>query len=82
MVKSREEFFYFVLNHCQECVIRYNSQGVIAYCNDRLVELTGYGKEEIKGHYIGELFQNTFEETPEGIQLAPMYALRCFVIWI
>lgn len=73
MVKSREEFFYFVLNHCQECVIRYNSQGVIAYCNDRLVELTGYGKEEIKGHYIGELFQNTFEETPEGIQLAPMY---------
>ena len=45
MVKSREEFFYFVLNHCQECVIRYNSQGVIAYCNDRLVELTGYGKE-------------------------------------
>lgn len=77
MVKSREEFFYFVLNHCQECVIRYNSQGVIAYCNDRLVELTGYGKEEIKGHYIGELFKIHLKKHRRAYSLR-----RCIVIWI
>ena len=41
MTKNLEEFFYFILNHSQECIVRYDANGCINYCNDRLLELTG-----------------------------------------
>lgn len=60
MSKNRDERFYFILNHSQECIIRYDSHGIIDYCNDRVLELTGYSAGELIGAYMGELFQNVF----------------------
>ena len=60
MTKNLEEFFYFILNHSQECIVRYDANGCIKYCNDRLLELTGYSAGELVGAFIGELFQNVF----------------------
>lgn len=73
MQKNREEFFYFILNHSQECIIRYDSSGCIDYCNDRLLELTGYSESELMGVYIGELFQNVFTIVDAHIELADAY---------
>ncbi len=73
MQKNREEFFYFILNHSQECIIKYDSRGCIDYCNDRLLELTGYSAGELIGAYIGELIQNVFAIVENHIQLAEDY---------
>lgn len=73
MPKNREEFFYFILNHSQECIIKYDSHGCIGYCNDRLLELTGYSAGELIGAYIGELFQNVFIIVDNHIKLAEEY---------
>lgn len=73
MPKSRDEFFYFILNNSQECIIRYDSHGSISYCNDRLLELTGYSAGELIGAYIGELLQNVFQIVENHIELAPAY---------
>lgn len=73
MTKNREEFFYFILNHSQECMIKYDSRGCIDYCNDRLLELTGYSAGELIGAYIGELFQNVFTIVDNHIELADEY---------
>jgi len=73
MQKNREEFFYFILNHSQECIIKYDSRGCIGYCNDRLLELTGYSAGELIGVYIGELFQNVFVIVDNHIVLADEY---------
>jgi len=73
MQKNREEFFYFILNHSQECMIRYDAHGCIDYCNDRLLELTGYSAGELAGVYIGELFQNVFAIVDNHIELADAY---------
>ena len=54
MTKNLEEFFYFILNHSQECIVRYDANGCIKYCNDRLLELTGYSAGELVGAFIGE----------------------------
>lgn len=70
MSRNQEEFFYFILNHSQECIIRYDAHGCIEYCNDRLLELTGYSAGELKGVYIGELFQNVFVIEDNHIELA------------
>lgn len=70
MPKNRDEFFYFILNHSQECIIRYDEHGTIDYCNDRILELTGYSAGELIGAYIGELFQNVFEVSDNHIELA------------
>lgn len=70
MPKNREEFFYFILNHSQECIIRYDKHGCIDYCNDRLLELTGYSASELIGAYIGEIFQNVFVIVDNHIELA------------
>lgn len=69
MPKNRDEFFYFILNHSQECIIRYDKHGNIDYCNDRILELTGYSAGELIGAYIGELFQNVFEVSNNHIGL-------------
>ena len=73
MPKSREEFFYFVLNNSQECIIKYDSHGCINYCNDRLFELTGYSAGELIGKYVGELFLNVFVNVDDHIQLTDEY---------
>lgn len=73
MQKNREEFFYFILNHSQECIIKYDSRGCIDYCNDRLLELTGYSAGELIGAYIGELIQNVFIIEDHHIGLADEY---------
>lgn len=73
MPKNREEFFYFILNHSQECIIKYDSSGCINYCNDRLLELTGYNVSELMGVYIGELFQNVFTIVDNHIELTDAY---------
>jgi PAS domain S-box-containing protein len=73
MRNNQNELYYFVLNHVQECVIRYDVQGCISYCNDRVLELTGYTEKELIGSYVGELFKNTFEIIDGHIQLAKMY---------
>jgi PAS domain S-box-containing protein len=73
MQKNRGNLFYFILNHIQECVIRYDSHGCINYCNERVLELTGYSAGEIIGTYIGELFKNTFEVVDNHIQLVETY---------
>lgn len=73
MPKNREEFFYFILNHSQECIIKYDSSGCIDYCNDRLFELTGYSAGELVGVYIGELIQNVFVIEDGRIALADEY---------
>lgn len=73
MQKNREEFFYFILNHSQECIIKYDSRGCIDYCNDRLLELTGYSAGELTGAYIGELIQNVFAIVENHIQFADEY---------
>ncbi|MBQ2258507.1 MAG: PAS domain-containing protein [Lachnospiraceae bacterium] len=73
MPKNREEFFYFILNHSQECIIKYDSHGCIDYCNDRLLELTGYSAGELIGAYIGELIQNVFEIVDNHIELIAEY---------
>lgn len=70
MPKNREEFFYFILNNSQECIIRYDNHGSIDYCNDRLLNFTGYSAGELIGAYIGELFLNVFEIVNNRIQLA------------
>ncbi len=70
MPKNREEFFYFILNNSQECIIRYDSHGIISYCNDRLLELTGYSAGELIGTFVGELLQNVFEIVENHIELA------------
>lgn len=70
MSKNREEFLHYILNHIQECIIRFDSGGRIAYCNDRLLKLTGYQRAELNGAYIGELFQKgTFALADGSIQL-------------
>lgn len=73
MLKNRGEFFNFILNHSQECIIKYDVHGCIDYCNDRLLELTGYSAGELIGAYIGELFQNTFEIVDNYVRLAKIY---------
>ena len=73
MPKNREEFFYFILNHSQECIIKYDSHGCIDYCNDRLLELTGYSAGELIGAYIGELIQNVFEIVDNHVELIAEY---------
>lgn len=73
MLKSREELFYFILNNSQECIIRYDAHGCIEYCNERLLELTGYRVEELRGVYIGELIQNTFEIAENRVRLLAAY---------
>lgn len=73
MQKNREEFFYYVLNHSQECIIKYDSRGCIDYCNDRLLELTGYAAGELVGAYIGELIQNVFVIEGGHVELAEQY---------
>ena len=73
MPKSREEFFYFVLNNSQECIIKYDSHGCINYCNDRLFELTGYSAGELIGKYVEELFLNVFVNVDDHIQLTDEY---------
>lgn len=73
MPKSRDEFFYFILNNSQECIIKYDSHGSIGYCNDRLLELTGYSAGELIGAYIGELLQNVFEIVDGHIGLTAGY---------
>ena len=74
MPKNREEFFYFILNNSQECIIRYVSHGIISYCNDRLLELTGYSAGELIGTFVGELLQNVFEIVENHIELAEEYS--------
>ncbi len=74
MLKNREELFYFILNNSQECIIRYDVHGCIEYCNERLLELTGYKAEELMGVYVGELMQNTFEIVENRVQLLKTYA--------
>ena len=74
MPKNREEFFYFILNNSQECIIRYDSHGIISYCNDRLLELTGYSAGELIGTFVGELLQNVFEIVENHIELAEEYS--------
>lgn len=69
MPKKRDDFFYFILNHSQECIIRYDKHGNIDYCNDRMLELTGYSAGELIGAGVAELFQNIFEMTEDGIGL-------------
>lgn len=69
MPRNREEFFYFILNNSQECIIRYDGHGYIGYCNERLLELTGYSADELVGAYIGELFQNVFVVVDNHIEL-------------
>lgn len=73
MPKSREEFFYFVLNNSQECIVKYDSHGCINYCNDRLLELTGYSAGELIGTYVGELFLNVFVNIKDHIELTEEY---------
>jgi PAS domain S-box-containing protein len=73
MQENSGDLFYFVLDHIQECVVRYDKHGCISYCNDRLLELTGYTAVELVGTYIGELFKNTFEIVDGRIQLAKAY---------
>ncbi len=73
MHENREEFYYFILNHAQECIIKYDSHGCISYCNDRLSELTGYSAGELIGAYIGELFQNVFIMEDNHVRLADEY---------
>lgn len=73
MPKSRDEFFYFILNNSQECIIRYDSHGSINYCNDRLLELTGYSAGELIGAYIGELMQNVFAIVDNHVELTAAY---------
>jgi hypothetical protein len=33
MPRNREEFFYFILNNSQECIIRYDGHGCIGFWN-------------------------------------------------
>lgn len=73
MQRKFDEFFNFILNHSQECIIIYDKQGCIDYCNERLLELTGYSEDEIKGTYIGELFQNIFVMVNNQIELVEEY---------
>ncbi|MDE6619036.1 MAG: PAS domain-containing protein [Lachnospiraceae bacterium] len=73
MQKNQEEFFYFILNHSQECIIKYDSKGCIDYCNDRLLELTGYSAGELIGVYIDELIQNVFHIVDNHIELVDEY---------
>lgn len=73
MQENREEFFYFILNHSQECIIRCDSSGCINYCNDRLLGLTGYSADELAGVYVGELIQNVFAKTDNHIELTDAF---------
>lgn len=73
MAGNRGELFYFILNHSQECMIKYDSRGCIDYCNDRLLGLTGYTAGELIGAYIGELIQNVFVIVDDHIELADAY---------
>lgn len=74
MIKNREELLYYALNNSQECIIRYDSNGCISFCNERLLGLTGYAATDLLGVYIGELFQNTFEIVDNHVQLARAYS--------
>ena len=73
MTKNREEFFYFILNHSQECIIQCDTQGCVDYCNDQLTQLTGYNASELIGVFIGELFQNVFVVVENHIELIDDY---------
>jgi PAS domain S-box-containing protein len=67
------DLYYFVLDHIQECIIRYDKNGRICYCNERILELTGYTEKELIGMYVGELFKNIFEIVDNHIQLSQKY---------
>lgn len=62
-LQNKEKMLYFILNNSQECVIRYDKNGCISFCNDRLLQLTGYTNEELTGVYIGEIMPGSFEIT-------------------
>lgn len=51
----------------------YDEHGCIDYCNERLLELTGYIAEELAGTYIGELFQGVFETVDGHVVLNEQY---------
>ena len=77
MVENKEQLLFFILNHSQECIIKYDSHGCIDYCNDRLLELTGYSAGELIGAYIGELIQNVFEIV-DNHSVRQSAKIRCF----
>lgn len=52
--------FQFVLEHSQELIISYETDGSIRYINYKTMELTGYQNEELIGTFIGELFSGVF----------------------
>ncbi len=74
MLKNREELLYYALNNSQECIIRYDGNGCIGFCNERLLGLTGYTPSELVGAYVGELFQDTFEIVDGHVQIAKAYS--------
>ena len=57
---SKEPLFRFVLNHCQEVILRYDSYGCINYANQIALDSLGYTYDELQGLYIGELLKNAY----------------------
>lgn len=73
MVENKEQLLFFILNHSQECVIRYDKSGKMDFCNERLLELTGYTADELEGKFIGEVLTGTFVLESGNVKLSQAY---------
>ena len=58
---KKNEHIYFVLNNIQECILIYDEEGCIKYCNDILLKMTGYKEDELLEESPDKLFNNFFE---------------------
>jgi PAS domain S-box-containing protein len=55
-IQESEERFRTLVNTMKEGVIYFNRHGAISFCNKGFTDITGYGKEELVGKNLADLF--------------------------
>lgn len=70
---EQDALLLFLADHSLELIIGYDRYGCITYTNKKVQELTGYGKDELIGVYIGEIFRDVYTIIDNHISLAQEY---------
>ena len=73
MLEKKDKQVYFIMNNIQDCIVIYDKQGCIKYCNDILLKFTGYKDDELLEQNPYKLFDNSFEIYENNIQNINLY---------